>query len=1055
VSSGAERRQLTVLFCDLVESTELAGALDPEDLRDVVRDYQAACASVVATYDGHVAQYLGDGLLVYFGYPTAHEDDPQRAVRSGLGIVEAIAHANPALERMRGVHLAVRVGIHTGDVVAGEMGAGEQKQDLAVGQAPNVAARLQGLAEPDTVVLSAATQRLVAGYFALEPLGPRQLKGVAEPLEVYRAIHESAARTRLEAATGGRLTPLVGREAEAQVLIDRWTRVEEGTGQVVLISGEPGIGKSRLIRMLEEHVAVEPSAWLTACQCSPYHQATALFPFIELLERVVLRFGRDDPPRVRSDKLEGWLVQYGFDVGQVHPLLGSLLGLPPDPRYPPPPVTPERQKQLTIEALVSALERRASEQLVLFVIEDVHWADPTTLDALAVLVQRVPAGRLMAVITYRPDARPDLADRPGATELVLGRLEAGDSSEIVARLTDGMTLPDEVRRQIIDRTDGIPLFVEELTKTVLESGLLRAAGDHYELAAPLPPMAIPTTLSGSLTARLDRLGDAKPVAQLAAVIGREFGVDLLQAVAAEEGDRLGDRIDRLVETGLLEARGAPGDVRYAFKHALIQEAAYQSLLRSQRREDHARVAQALLERFRDTSDGRPETIAYHLTEAGRPAEAIPHWVAAGQEAMARSANLEAGSHLSTALQQLATLPESPERAGQELGLLVLSAVPLTLTRGWASPEVGERYERASQLVDEVGEAPQLFPTRVGLLTYYLVRGQMEAAYDLGVRDLELAERFGDPDLLVEAELDRGTTSYYLGRTREALAHLDRAAELYDVPAHHPHVFMYGKDPGAVAFVHRAGALWLLGRPDSGLVSADAGRALAGQWFHPFSALWAGVGQAFSHQVRGDAAAVAEVAGWIVSESVEQVFPNWLAQGQVFLGWALTKLGEVDKGLGMMRDGLGLWEMTGAALFQTYLLSLLADGQRVDGRFDEAMETVAQALDHADRTEERFWEAELYRLRGELRLDLPSHDIAAAEADYARALEGAAGREQWSLHLRAATSQARLWRAHGRVEDARELLAGALGALQEGHDTRDLVDARAVLTSMATTSTPGG
>ena len=872
-------------------------------------------------------------------------------------------------------------------------------------------------------------------------------------MAVHRVLHESAARSRLDAAPPGGLTKLVGREEDRRVLLDAWTRTVEGTGQVVFISGEAGIGKSRLVRMLEEHVASEPSAWLTPCRGSPYHTATALYPFIELFERVILRFERDETPEQRAEKLDGWLVQYGFQPAAVAPLFAALLGLPADPRHPPLGVTPERQKQLTIEALVSGLMQRAATQPLLFVFEDAHWADPTTLDLLGMLLDRAPANRMMAVITYRDDSHPALADREGVTELRLRRLAPEESTAVIERVAGGLRLPDEVERQIVDRTDGVPLFVEELTKNLLESGLLARADGRWELIAPLPPMAVPATLHDSLMARLDRLGPAKALAQIGSVIGREFELELLRAVAPWDESAIGEQLDALIRAELLVAASQGEHERFSFKHALIQEAAYQSLLRSARNEHHERVARALLERFAETTTGRPEIVAYHLTQAGNAGESIPHWIAAGQEAMGRSANLDAVSHLTTALEQLGKLPESPQRAAQELGLRVLTAVPMTLTRGWANPEVGAMYEKAAELTDVVGEVPELFPTRVGVLTYYLVCGQLTTAHGLAVRDLELADRFGNVDFQVEAELDRGTTAYYLGNVAESRTHLERAVELYDAPTHHPHVFMYGKDPGAVAMVHLSGAEWLMGDSDRGMATADAARALSETWVHPFSALWTGVGQAFGHQVRGDAPAVAKVAEWIVNESVKQVFPNWLAQGQVFLGWASSAMGETSRGIEMMRGGLQLWEMTGAELFRTYLLSLLADGLRMSGDAEGSLEVVDSALAVADRTGERLWEAELHRMRGDLLLKTTS-DAAAADAEHLTALEQALARGQPALELRAATSRARRLRAGGDDDAAEALLRRVVLQFEGQSETRDISAARAMLTGTELPSPAG-
>ena len=1044
--SGAGRRQLTVLFCDLVGSTELASRLDPEDLREVVLEYQALCAKVIGRYDGHVAQYLGDGLLVYFGYPIAHEDDAQRAVRTGLGIVDAIGRAEARFGRQWGVRPQVRVGIHTGVVVAGEVGAGPTREDLALGQAPNVAARLQGLADPDGVLLSGATEHLVTGYFELDALGPQELKGVAGTVDVYRALRESAARSRLEANAAHGLPTLVGRDTEAALLRDAWGRVEDGSGQVLLITGDAGLGKSRLVRMLEEHVAGRPGGWLTPCQCSPYHQATALYPFIDLLERVVLRFGRDDSADDRSDRLEGWLVQNGFDLAATRPLFADLLGLPPSGAYPPLGDTPERQKQATIEALVDALLVRAAERPTLFVIEDVHWADPTTGELLGSMLHRVAGNRLMVVITYRPGGRPPGLD-PTLPELEVGRLEPGAGAALVDDVAGAETLPDEVRRQIVDRTDGVPLFIEELTRNILESGVLDGASAAGRSSA-LPASAIPATLQDLLMARLDRLGDRKPLAQLAAVIGREFGFDLLAAVAGGGAASLHERLAQLLAADVLQARGDPGDERFGFRHALIQETAYGSLLRGDRLGLHARVARALLAGAGDPSEARPETIAYHLSQAGMPAEAVPHWVAAGMAAMARSANLEAISHLGSALDQLELLPDGPERAGHELGLRVLIAVPMTLTRGWANPEVGASYARASSLIGPAGDAPQLFPTRVGILTYHLVRGEMAVAYEMAAQELDLAERFGQPELRLEAEVDRGTTSYYLGHTARALEHLERAIAIYDPALHHAHAFMYGKDPGAVALVHASGALWLLGRAEDGLAAAKRARALAGTWAHPFSAIWAAIGEAFALQVRGDAAGLREVSEWVVAESMAQVFPNWLAQGQVFLGWALAASGEVGPGIGMIRQGLGLWDMTGAELFKTYLAYLLADALRMAGD-PEALAVIEGAFAQADRSEERFWEAELHRFHGELLR--AAGDTEGAAADFDRALAGARARGQLGLELRAATSRARLLGETGRPAEASSVLGPVLARVTQGAGTADVVVARELLASLAITT----
>ena len=612
----AERRQLTVLFCDLVDSTVLASQLDPEELREVVRAYQATCAKVIARFEGHIAQYLGDGLLVYFGYPLAHEDDAQRAVGAGLGMVEAMGQLNTRLGQERGVQLAVRLGCHTGLVVVGEVGEGPRQEQLALSETPNLAARLQGIAAPNTLVISAATVPLLGGFFACQALGTHLLKGFAQPIEVYQVLFESTARSRLEAVGSAGLTPLVGREPEVALLRERWAQVQDGLGQVVLLSGEAGIGKSRLVQVLMEYVATEPQAWLTPCQCSPYYQNTALYPMIELLERVALRFDREESPSQKLRKLEGFLVQYGLPLAEAMPLFAALLSLPLTADYAPLTLSPEQQKRKSLQAFLAIFLRIAAQQPVLFVMEDLHWVDPTTLEFLSLLVDQGPTSRILALFTCRPDYSPLWTGRAHLTQVTLNRLPRRQAIEMTDRVAHSKALPPEVVEQVVAKTDGVPLFVEESTKMVLESGLLQEGEECYELTGPLPALAIPTTLHDSLMARLDRLAAVKAMAQLGATLGREFSYELLQAVSPWDEGALQRGLQQLVQAEFLYQRGLPPQATYRFKHALIQDAAYQSLLRSTRQQYHQRIAQVLVEHFPDTAETQPELLAHHYTEAG-------------------------------------------------------------------------------------------------------------------------------------------------------------------------------------------------------------------------------------------------------------------------------------------------------------------------------------------------------------------------------------------------------------------------------------------------------
>jgi class 3 adenylate cyclase/pimeloyl-ACP methyl ester carboxylesterase len=649
----AERRQLTVLFCDLVGSTELAGQLDPEDMSEIIRAYQNACAEVVQRWDGHVAKFMGDGVLVYFGYPKAHEDDAERAVRAGLELVEAIARLAPQPD----VRLRVRIGVATGRVVVGDLvGEGASREESVVGETPNLAARLQTLAEPGDVVISGATRRLVGGLFELDDLGPQRLKGFAEPLTVWRVSGESISEGRFEARHAAALTSLVGREEEIALLLRRWKQARGDEGQVVLLSGEPGIGKSRIIREVRERLAGEVHLRLSY-QCSPHHDTSPLFPVIEQLERAA-GFERDDTAGTKLDKLESLLARGADKLGEAMPLVAALLSVPVGERYPSLDLTPQRQKQRTLEVLMDQLEGLAAEQPVLLVYEDVHWIDPTSLELLELAIERTQRLPVLLLITFRPEFQPPWTGQSHVTALSLTRLGRREGAAMVGRMVGDKALPPEVTAQIIDKTDGVPLFVEELTKMVLESGLLSDAGDHFELTGLLPPLAIPASLHDSLLARLDRLAPVKEVAQIGAVIGRDFSHELLAAVADRPDERLRTALDQLVSSELVFRRGALPDVTYTFKHALVRDAAYESLLKSRRQQLHARIAQTLCEQFIEQVETSPEFVAEHFTRAALHHEAARYWLKAGERAKAAYANREAVYHLEKCLSILSHTVET-------------------------------------------------------------------------------------------------------------------------------------------------------------------------------------------------------------------------------------------------------------------------------------------------------------------------------------------------------------------------------------------------------------
>jgi TOMM system kinase/cyclase fusion protein len=1040
----AERRQLTVLFCDLVDSTPLASQLDPEDLREVVRAYQATCATVIARFEGHIAQYLGDGLLVYFGYPQAHEDDAQRAVRTGVGIVAGMRDLNSRLEQEKGIRLAVRLGIHTGVVVVGAMGGGGRQEQLALGETPNIAARLQGLAAPDTVVISEATAHLIHGYFVCQPLGAQALKGLAQPLMVYRVLHASGAQTRLDVVTARGVTPLVGRDEEVALLHRRWEQATTGLGQVVLISGEAGIGKSRLVQVLKEHVATEPQAWLTPCQCSPYYQNTALYPMIDVLERVVLQFERDETPPQKLSKLEGFLVQYGLPLAEAVPLFARLLSLPLGSSYAPVNVSPEQQKQQTLHAILTILLRIAAQQPVLFVMEDLHWVDPSTLEFLSLLVDQGPTARILTLFTFRPDFPPPWTGRSHLTQVTLPRLPRQQATELTGRVAHGKALPPEVVEQVVAKTDGVPLFVEELTKMVLESGLLQEREDYYELTGPLPPLAIPTTLHDSLMARLDRLATVKSLAQLGATLGREFSYELLQAVSLWDEGTLRHGLQQLVEAEFLYQQGLPPQATYLFKHALIQDTAYQSLLKSTRQQYHQRIAQVLEAQFPETVETQPELLAHHYTEAGLNAQAVAYWQQAGQHAIQRSAHLEAISHLTKGLEVLTTLPDSPERLQHELDMQITLGQALTVTKGYAAPEVGHTYARARALCQQVGETPQLFPVLRGLWNFYLIRMELRTARELAEQLLSLAQRVQDPALLQQAHSALAGALVHLGEFAATQAHLQQGLALYDPPQHRALALRLGIDLGVFFLAYMTRPLWLLGYPDQALQRSQEALTLAQELAHPYSLAYALAFAAWVHQFRREGHATQARAEALRALTREQGIALFLAFGTVHRGWALAEQGQSMEGMVQVREGMAAYRATGAEVDRPYLLALLAEAYGQGKWDDEGLTVLEEALALMDHHASVLWEAEIHRLKGALLLARSAEHQVEAEACFHQALAIARRQQAKSLELRAATSLARLWQQQGKRTDAYALLAPVYGWFTEGFDTADLQEAKVLL-----------
>lgn len=1043
----AERRQLTVMFCDLRGSTNLSARLDPEDLREVVRSYQKTAADVIQGFDGHIAQYLGDGLLVYFGYPQAHEDDAHRAVRAALGIVEAMGTLNTRLESEYGVKLAVRLGIHTGPVVVGEMGGAGRHEQLALGETPNIAARLEGLAAPDTVVISAMTKRLVEDAFILKDLGCHCLKGVPEPIAVARVLSPVVTQSDEEEIATGIVTTLVGRDEEIGLLLRRWEQSKEGFGQVVLINGEPGIGKSALADVLREQVASQGYTRATY-RCSPYHTNSALYPVITHLQRL-WRWERDDTPAQKLDKMEQTLRTTSLPLKEVVPLFAALFSLPvPEERYPPLGLTPQQEKQQTQDALAAWLLEEAERQPILVVYEDLHWADPSTIENLGLLVDQVPTAPMLIVLIFRPQFVPPWPTRSHMTPITLNRLERPQVEAMITRLGGGKALPAEVLQYIVTRTDGVPLYVEELTKMLLESDLLREEADHYALAGTLSSVAIPVTLQDSLMARLDRLPMVREVAQLGAVLGREFAYEMLKALAAVEESTLQERLGQLVGAELLYQRGRPPRARYMFKHALIQDAAYASLLKRTRQQYHQQIAQMLEAEFPETVEAEPELVAHHYTEAGLNEQAVGYYHQAGKRATQRSAHVEAINHLTKGLEVLMTLPDTVERARQELDMQITFGPMLMAVKGQSSPDTKRAYARARELCQQVGETSQLFPVLHGLWRFYMVRAELQTTHELAEQLFTLAQRAQDTALLLEAHRMMGQTLYWFGEMAAAREHFEQGMALYNPQKHRSHAFLYGQDPAVLCRGFAAWDIWMLGYPDRALHGINEALTLAQKLDHPFSLAVALHFVAFLHQYRQEAQAVKESSEALIALSTEKGFPLWLAYGTILLGWARALQGEGAEGIAQMHQGLVAYRGTGAELQRPYNLSLLSEAYGETGQPEEGLKVLVEALALVDKNGERYWEAELHRRMGELLLMKLGQKVGEAEECFRKALDTARRQQAKSLELRAATSLSRLWQQQEKHKEARQMLADIYGWFTEGFDTVDLQKAKALLEELA-------
>jgi class 3 adenylate cyclase/predicted ATPase len=1035
----AERRQLTVMFCDLVGSTSLSARLDPEDLRSTITAYHRCCAELVERSDGFVAKYMGDGVLAYFGYPKAHEHDAEHAVRAGLNLIEAV----PKLATHAGSPLQVRVGIATGLVVVGDLiGAGAAQEQAVVGETPNLAARLQALGEPGAVVISATTRKLIGGLFEYRNLGTVPIKGFAENVPVWQVLGMGSVEGRFEALRTA-TTPLVGRAEEIELLLRRWEQAKAGDGQVVLICGEPGIGKSRITETIVERISLEPHARLRYF-CSPHHQDNALYPSIAQLERAA-GFRRDDAPEQRLAKLEAVLAQGTNDLSEVVPLLADLLSIPTSERYPPLNLTPQKRKERTLQAQLAQVEGLAARRPVLMVWEDVHWSDLSTRESLDLLVDRVPTLRALMILTFRPEFTPPWIGRPQVTLLTLSRLPPRQRAEMIAHVTGGKALPKEVADQIVDRTDGVPLFIEELTKTVVESGIVTEEGDHYALKGPMAPLAIPTTLHGSLLARLDRLAPTRELAQIGAALGRQFSHELISAVAEMPPRQLDEAIAQLVRAELIFQRGTPPDAEYTFKHALVQDAAYSTLLRSRRQQLHARIATTLEQKFPEIVAAHPALLAHHCAEAGLAEKAVGYWLKAGQQAIARSAMTEAETQLGKGLDLLTSLPANDWRWQQELDLLTALGSAQIATKGYSAPDVGKTCTRASALAKQLDRADYLIGSLYGLWGYHLCRCE----HKLGLSFAQDLEQIGvarhDPVAALLGHVTHGLSRMSIGEPAASLALFEQCLGM-SPEQRAASVALTAADQYPFMLAYFSAALTYLGYIDQGRARRHEAESLARRTGHAYTMAcalsWAAIGNCVAG-LPGDAKRLSEEA---VALSNEHGFPAWEAVGKIILGWALTELTTAREGLGVITEGLSIFRGTGMDYYMGLWLRLHAEVHARLGSPTEALTCLDEAQRFVETTDERRDDAELNRLRGDLLVS--AGDRGAAEQCYHQALAIARRQSVKLFELRAAISLAGLWRDQGKRTEARDLLAPVYGWFTEGFDTPVLQDAKKLVDQLA-------
>ena len=1029
-----ERRQLTVLFCDMVGFTGLANRVDPEVLQRIIRSYEDACAVCITRYEGYVFQRLGDGIVAFFGYPLAHEGEAERAIHAGLEIVDSLSKLSvPEVGKLQ-----VRIGIATGLVVVSSAEKG------AVGETMNLASRLQGIAQPGSIVVSERVHHLAGGSFDYEDLGEQTLKGIARPTHAYRILGVSEAASRFEAAHGeAGLTPLVGREQEIGLLLERWALAQDGEGQVVLLSGEPGIGKSRILSALRERLEGQGAQTLRF-QCSPYYVNSAFWPSIDNFERA-LKFGRDETPESKLDKLEALIViHYGRPLSDVR-FIASMLSIPCEEHYGAISMTPQKHKDETLRTLVDLTEAAARKQPSVMLYEDLHWADPTTLEVLDLLIDRARTIPLLIVLTHRPEFQSRWSKQAHVSALNLSKLTRAQSSAMMSKVAKNKALPGNLLEQILTKTDGVPLYVEELTKAILESGELKDVGTRYEYSGAAHTIIIPATLRDSLMARLDRFLPVKEIAQIGAAIGREFSYELIAAVAPHTKTDLDSALNQLTESGLAFRRGTPPEATYTFKHALVQDAAYDSLLKSRRQELHAKIARVLEEHFPATKDTEPELLAHHLTVAGEPETAIGYWQKAGQLALKRLALNEAISHLNKGMELIGTLAQSAERDASELGLRTLLGTAWLAMRGFAASEVWTSLHPALGLAKSLSRHEAFVPIYWGLWANVAGQGRVAEALGWANEILASAEATSDPDLVIVGHRAACGTYFWLGDFNQSREHGDRVMALYSEEQHRPLAGIMNTDPKTSAGLVVSIGAWILGYPDRAWQLSDAKDAHARRRGHSIDLGYALTWGSLIWDLRREPApllARVEEAERLGRAHSLPFISDVVAQ--IYKGIAWLRAGRLAEGIPTLRGAMERWNAPGGGLWMPYFRAVLAEGLALSGDLAGGLSLIEDNLTQIARPgwEERWPLAEVLRLKGWMLQQ--QGKLAAAEENYLTSLDVAREQQAKSWELRTSTSFAKLWQSQGKIYQAHELLAPIYNWFTEGFDTKDLKEAKALL-----------